>query len=73
MKRPTQLRQLLQPRTYVVLTGLGALVLLVYIVSSFNTTTAANPSSGTINPTLGATLAWWETRPGVRIQTQRSR
>jgi hypothetical protein len=64
MKSSNQFRQLSHSRTYLALAGLSAFVLLVYIVSALNSVTAANPTSGTLNPTLNATLTWAGTATG---------
>ena len=64
MNNLEHLRHLSQTRTHVALLGLFAFVLVVSIVSGLNPVTASNPSSGTLNPTLGATVTWVGTAVG---------
>ncbi|HWN10037.1 MAG TPA: Calx-beta domain-containing protein [Pyrinomonadaceae bacterium] len=64
MTSPTQIGQRSRVRTFIALFGLFALVVLVSVVSALKTVTAADPASGTLNPTLGATLAWGGTPSG---------
>src|SRR4030095_9912289 len=65
MKSHNDLRLLSQTRTYALaLGGVVAFALLVYIISAFSTVAASSPASGTLNPTLGATLTWAGTATG---------
>jgi hypothetical protein len=62
--KSTKLRRMSRAQTYLALAGLLAFVLSVFVASALDTVTAANPTSGTLNPTLNATLAWAGTAAG---------
>jgi hypothetical protein len=70
MKSIKRKHQPAQARSYVALFGLLALALLVSIVPTFNTVTASDPSSTTLNPTLGAATAWRGTAPGGASESE---
>jgi hypothetical protein len=63
-------RQSTHARGYVALCSLFALMLLVCLVPAFKTVNASDPTSGTLNPTLGAATTWRGTAPGGSSESE---